>query len=114
MKKLLLFIMCAAAVFFSRAAASADQFEQGKHLYSEKCVICHGAQGNGEGPAGLAFSPHPTNFTTSGFWERKDIDRFIATTIREGHGPMPSFALSSEEIQAITDYMTRTFKPGTK
>ena len=114
MKKLLLFIMCAAAVFFSRAAANADQVEQGKHLFSEKCIICHGAQGNGEGPAGLAFSPHPTNFTAPGFWERKDIDQFIATTIREGHGPMPSFSLSSEEIQAITDYMTRTFKPGTK
>ena len=114
MKKLYLFIMCVAAMFFSRAAANADQFEQGKNLYSENCVICHGALGNGEGPASLALSPHPTNFTTSGFWERKDIDRIIATTIREGHGPMPSFALSPEEIQAITDYMTRTFKPGTK
>ena len=114
MGKFLLFILCCGAVLLPKAAAADDHIAEGKHLYRQKCQICHGVKGNGEGPAHAAFYPHPTNFTTPEFWKRKDINTFIATTVREGHAPMPAFSLPSEEIQAIIDYMSHTFKPQSK
>jgi mono/diheme cytochrome c family protein len=117
MGKFLLFILCFLCfevVFYPGAAAASDPFEGGERLYKEKCVICHGLKGNGEGPAGAAFSPHPTDFTKPQFWQKKDIDRFIAETVKKGHSPMPAFDLAPEEIRAIIGYMSHAFKPTSK
>jgi mono/diheme cytochrome c family protein len=100
--------------FFLITTAPADQFDEGKTLYGEKCVICHGLLGNGEGPASAAFSPPPADFTKPQFWQRQDIDQFIANTVKNGHPPMPAFNLPPEEIKSIIDYMSHTFKPPTK
>lgn len=107
-------MLCFGAVFLPRAAAADGHITEGERFYRQKCQICHGVKGNGKGPARAAFYPHPTNFTTPEFWEREDINKFIATTVREGYASMPAFSLSSEEIQAIIDYMSHTFKPQTK
>ncbi|MCK9296024.1 MAG: c-type cytochrome [Desulfobulbaceae bacterium] len=110
MGKFLLFILCIGAAIVPKAAVAADQNDEGKELYRQKCVMCHGQEGNGEGPARAAFSPPPTDFTAPQFWQRKDIDQFIATTVKNGHGSMPAFELPPENIQAITDYMTHAFR----
>ena len=36
--------------------------KRGQKLYAENCATCHGAQGRGDGPAGLALNPRPYNF----------------------------------------------------
>jgi mono/diheme cytochrome c family protein len=41
--------------------ASAASLEQGKALYSENCLPCHGPSGKGDGPAALALNPRPAN-----------------------------------------------------
>ena len=33
----------------------------GRDLYAAKCAMCHGAQGDGDGPAGAGLSPRPAN-----------------------------------------------------
>jgi mono/diheme cytochrome c family protein len=109
----LLFVLFCGAVLFPKTAA-ADQFKEGENLYREKCVICHGLKGNGEGPAGAGFSPRPADFTKPKFWEKKDIDQFIAKTVKKGHPPMPAFNLPPEEIKAIIDYISHAFKPQSK
>jgi mono/diheme cytochrome c family protein len=114
MGKFLLFILCCGTLLFPKAAAAANQFEEGKSLYKEKCVICHGLKGNGEGPAAPGFSHPPADFTKPKFWQKKNIDEFIAKTVKKGHPPMPAFELSPGEIQAIIDYMTHAFKPQSK
>jgi high-affinity iron transporter len=35
---------------------------QGKKLYEQNCAPCHGAKGDGKGPAGLALKPPPRTF----------------------------------------------------
>ncbi|KMP11969.1 Triheme cytochrome c [Candidatus Nitromaritima sp. SCGC AAA799-C22] len=37
--------------------------EQGKKIYADKCAICHGNEGKGDGPFAAISSPHPRNFT---------------------------------------------------
>lgn len=95
--------------FFVIATAFGGEIDQGKALYTSKCMICHGANGKGDGPAAGALNPHPKNFERPQFWQ-SDVDRKIADTIRKGRPPMPAFDLSDPEIKAIIAYMTHSFK----
>lgn len=114
MGKFLLFMLCLGAVIVPKIVVASDQFEGGKELFSQKCVMCHGVNGDGQGPAQAAFSPPPTNFTTPEFWKTNDINQFITTTIKNGHGSMPAFDLPPEKIQEITDYMSHAFRQASK
>lgn len=114
MGRFLLFILLGGAVLLPKVAVPADQVQEGEGLYKDKCVLCHGLKGNGEGPAGAGFSPPPADFTKPEFWQKKDVDQFIAKTVKNGHPPMPAFNLPEGEIQAIIDYMSHAFKPQSK
>lgn len=51
--------------------------------YATFCASCHGAQGHGDGPAGLALNPKPRNFTDKA-WQASADDNRIATVIKSG------------------------------
>jgi len=91
------------------STTGADENKQGKNLYEEKCQLCHGVDGKGDGPAAVALTKQPKDFNSRDFWT-PDVDKKIADTVRNGHSPMPAFDLTDEEIKAITDYMTQKFK----
>jgi mono/diheme cytochrome c family protein len=86
-----------------------DNEDQGKSLYEQKCMICHGAGGKGDGPAAAALNKPPADFNKSEFWQG-DAEKKITDAIRNGRSPMPAFDLSSEEIKAIIDYLEHAFK----
>jgi mono/diheme cytochrome c family protein len=115
MKKILVYPMIGAFLliaFLWRTGTEASEYDQGKNLYENRCQMCHGVDGKGNGPAASAFSPRPANFTDPRFWQRKEIDQFITNTVENGHGMMPPIALKPNEIKAVIDYITHTFKPG--
>ena len=114
MGRYVVYILCLGALMVPKIVMASDPLAEGKEEYKEKCVVCHGIKGDGQGPARSAFNPPPTDFTQPSFWGQQDINQFIATTIKNGHGPMPAFDLPDEEIQAITTYMSHTFRPESK
>jgi mono/diheme cytochrome c family protein len=89
--------------------AQGDEYSEGKSLFEEKCRICHGADGKGDGPAAPALNPRPSDFTNPKFWQG-DVDKKIAKTIRNGHPPMPAFQLKESEIRALIVYLRHSFK----
>jgi high-affinity iron transporter len=99
-----------AVVLSSIHIAYGSDYDQGKALYEEKCVICHGANGKGDGPAAAALSPPPKDFNRPEFWKQKNVDQIITNQVKNGKGAMPAFRLSEEEIKAIIDFMSHTFK----
>lgn len=102
----ILFLMTA---FLAVDTALGDDISQGKQLFQDKCTICHGADGKGNGPAAAALSKHPADFNNPEFWNG-DVDKKISDIVRNGRPPMPAFSLSSDEIQTIIDYMKQSFK----
>ncbi len=94
----------------SAAIAFGDESDKGKALYDEKCMICHGANGKGDGPAAAALSPPPNDFNRSEFWNQKNVDQLITNQVKNGQGAMPAFKLSDDEIKSIIDYMSHSFK----
>lgn len=103
---IILFLMGA---YLAVNTAQGDEISKGKGLYQGKCMICHGAEGKGDGPAASAFSKRPADFNNPEFW-KGDVEKKIGDTIRNGRQPMPAFRLSSDEIHAIIDYMKQSFR----
>jgi mono/diheme cytochrome c family protein len=97
------------AAMLAPAGPAQAQVERGKQIYEDKCTLCHGSDGKGNGPAASSFSPPPVDFTTPGFW-KGDVDKKIADSIENGKGAMPALDLSSKQIREVIDYMKHTFK----
>ena len=89
-----------------------DPAVQGKKLYTARCLICHGREGDGQGPAGEAMRPPPTDFSSQVFW-RDARPAKIKSDTRDGipgsaMRPFPD--LSDEDLDALLAYI-QTFKP---
>ena len=52
--------------------------------YDTVCATCHGAKGDGKGPAGVALNPRPASFIDPAFWSDKDRDHIINVTKNGG------------------------------
>lgn len=80
----------------------------GKVLFTNMCVICHGAKGKGDGMAGISLKPRPTNFTASAV--QSQSDGAIYWKITEGRAPMATYktVLTEEQRWQLVNYI-RTF-----
>ncbi len=107
-----LVLLCVATDFGGLKYTLSADIEKGKALYQERCMICHGPNGDGKGQGAIALNPKPANYTQKKFWEDPNIEKTIAETIMKGKGQMrASPDLTPEDIQALISYMTQTFKP---
>lgn len=105
----LAFCLFLAAILISAGVARGQDDKAGKMLYEQKCLLCHGASGKGDGPASAALSKPPADLALARFWQG-DFRKMMTDMVRKGQGLMPAFPLSVEEIKAIIDYMEHTFK----
>ncbi|MBF0542338.1 MAG: c-type cytochrome [Nitrospirae bacterium] len=85
------------------------QLTLGKKLFGERCVVCHGASGNGKGPAGVikvmeksgrVLEIHPRDLTSGTFKFR---------TVSTGCLP-----LDEDLLRTITDGILKSFMPDAK
>ena len=66
------------------AVSSADQ-ATARQIYADRCVLCHGATGKGDGPSAAALDPKPRDYSDAA-WRRSVGDAEIEKIILEG-GP---------------------------
>lgn len=89
-------------------AFSADgDSAKGKVVFERLCVACHGAQGKGDGPAGLMMMPRPADFTSQKVKSKPDAE--LIKSIQEGRPPttMAAFKgqLSAQQISDVLAYI---------
>lgn len=90
-------------------AGQEEAIKGGKKIYATMCTICHGEKGKGDGVAGAALNPKPTNITTAAFHAQSD--GAIYWKITEGRAPMASYkaTLTEEKRWQLVSYL-RTLK----
>jgi mono/diheme cytochrome c family protein len=54
-----------------------------KEVFKTRCVMCHGENGKGDGPASVALNPKPRNYTDKE-WQKTVSDEQIKKTITGG------------------------------
>ena len=88
---------------------------QGKYFYSKYCLICHGAEGKGDGFNAFNLDTKPRNLTDGKYMTALSDARLIETVTQGGRGVnrsslMPSWGgrLNKQEVEYIVAYI-RTF-----
>ena len=93
---------------------SAEAIQRGKVVYEQNCAVCHGPEGKGNGPAGVALQPPPRNFyEPSRKWKNGTSGKSIYVTLTVGikGGGMAGFpAIPPEDRWALAQYI-RTMVP---
>ncbi len=105
------------------SVALADGFElkgdaaKGADKYKMLCVSCHGEKGDGNGPAGAALNPKPTNFTDAANADRL-TDEYVYKVVKDGgaaNGKSPLMVawgptMKDDELRNVVAYVQK-FKP---
>lgn len=86
-----------AAELANPIASSPERIESGNQLFQVNCKHCHGAEGRGDGKAGLYFEPTPQPMQGERVTERSDGEIYWILT--NGSANMPKFGhlLTPEE-----------------
>ena len=113
-------ILLIAPLFFSllgQEFASTDVIASGKSVYEQRCAVCHGVDGKGDGPAQAFLYPKPRDLTAGRFKIRSTptgslpTDEDLFRTIANGipGTSMPSWrSIPEKERRALVDYV-KTF-----
>ena len=85
-------------------ARTPESVVQGRRIFEANCVSCHGPGGKGDGPAGKALDPKPTNLQAMA---GQHTDGDFAWKIENGRGPMPPWkgVLTQEQIWHVVNYV---------
>lgn len=95
-------------------AADVARLRRGAAIYQQRCAACHGATGDGAGPAAEHLYPRPRDYRrgmfkfTSTPYGAKPRRADLLRTLRQGAKgtSMPSFAqLPGEDLEAVLDYV---------
>jgi mono/diheme cytochrome c family protein len=102
------------------AAASAATVAQGRKLYEDNCVQCHGVAGDGNGFGAPFLVPPPRDFTAAAYKFRttesgalptdEDLFRIISRGANGTGMPPWQYLLTDQERWALVDYV-KTFSP---
>jgi len=78
----------------------------GAKVYADRCALCHGPEGKGDGPAAAGLNPKPRNHTDGSYMNSRS-DEELQTVIRSGKGGMPAWVnvLNEQEIQAVVKHV---------
>jgi len=75
----------------------------GEQVIKERCELCHGASGKGDGPGGAALNPKPRDWTNGAYMTTRTDDD-LYDVIYNGKGSMPAWGktgiLTENEIRS--------------
>ncbi len=100
----------AAAAIPNPIPVSAESLALGEYLYQMNCLVCHGKEGQGDGPVGQKFvTKSPVDLHEDYTQDQADGQLFF--TLTRGRALMPFYrdALSVEERWHVINYVKNEF-----
>jgi mono/diheme cytochrome c family protein len=91
--------------------SDAASVKSGAQLYTTYCLMCHGAKGKGDGPAGVSLVPKPGNLLSPRLLA--STDGSLYWKIKTGKAPMPVYELTDAQRWDIVNYL-RELQKGAK
>jgi len=90
----------------TNAEKTMDPVALGNKVYQERCALCHGPEGKGDGPAAAGLNPKPRNHT-DGKYMNSRTDAQLLEVIHHGKGAMPAWGgiLTETEINAVLKHV---------
>jgi len=84
---------------------NAKATNEGKEVYNQMCVLCHGLKGQGNGEAGLTLQPNPANFLALNI--KNQTDGAIFWKITNGKAPMATYfeLLTDDQRWKLVNYI---------
>jgi mono/diheme cytochrome c family protein len=84
--------------------------DDGKVIFNQMCVLCHGDKGQGNGQAGLTLQPRPANFTALNV--KNQTDGAIFWKITNGKAPMATYfeILTDDQRWKLVNYIRQLEK----
>ena len=87
----------------------------GQRVFAQRCAVCHGPDGRGNGPAAPSLIPHPRNFTEGKFKYKStsagkppresDLIRTVSNGLHASAMPYFHDLLSEAEIREVVAYI---------
>lgn len=79
--------------------------EEGKVIFNQMCVLCHGQNGQGNGEAGRNLNPHPANLSALNV--KNEADGALFWKITTGKTPMASYfeLLNDDQRWKLVNYI---------
>lgn len=92
------------------APKTAPDLAEGARLYQANCATCHGASGNGGGPAAESLEPRPTDFTDRARAAARSVFGLYNTISLGVEGTsMPAFSQLTDEQRWALAFHVSTF-----
>jgi len=90
----------------STTSAGATAAVDGAQIYSEKCTVCHGPNGKGDGPGGAALNPKPRDHTDGKYMNARTNEQLLEV-IHNGKGNMPAWkgVLTEDQMKAVLKHV---------
>lgn len=95
------------------AQPTAQLLTRGRDLFKANCSSCHGDNGLGDGPAGMALNPRPRNFHQAAGWTNGAKVSEIYKTLQEGiiKNGMASYSYLPPADRFALIHHVRSFHP---
>jgi mono/diheme cytochrome c family protein len=113
-------LVCTVIIFFGTPPLVAQTGNIGKEIYEQRCAMCHGKEGKGDGLPAPLLDPKPRDLTAATYKIRSTesgtlpTDDDIVKTIKSGlHGTsMPGWGwfMGDDSIRAVVQFI-KTFSP---
>jgi mono/diheme cytochrome c family protein len=86
--------------------------EQGRAIYEQRCLDCHGPEGRGDGTRALSLSPRPGNLVSAYTSAKSDQELLKIIANGRPRTAMPAWKghLSEDEQQAVLAYIRSLVK----
>ena len=65
------------------AAAAMDPKAEAEQIFQQRCVLCHGTEGKGDGVGAASLNPKPRAYADAA-WQKSVTDDYLAKVILEG------------------------------